>query len=167
MTKSEKTQFHFNSIEAGDEDKCRTLWLSVILQQILDAKGKSGNAATQAQALAWLEGRQGIHSGLYEVCAYAGIDFKKAKKRVIELLKDDAQDINFRSKMRDKEHNNTAKNRRRYYRRIEKCAELRRQRQELEGFLSPKAANDNFPEPQNDNSEDSNGHPSNQPTEQN
>ncbi len=155
----------FEPIAEGDEENCRRLWQGVIVQQYLDALGKFGVGPIQVHARIWLEGREGINSGLYEACFYAGLDFERARKRFSELLKSRSEVIDFRMLKLDKEKNQTPQNRRRFYKRKDKSDELRRrnQRKEVEGFLSRKADNDNFPEYANDNiTEDSNGNLINQ-----
>lgn len=151
--------FVFEAIAEGDEENCRRLWLAVIVQQYLDALGKFGEGPIQVHARIWLEGREGINSGLYEACFYAGIDFEKTRKRFAELLKGGSEVIDFRMLKLDKEKNQTPQNRRRFYKRKDKSDELRRrnQREEVEEFLFREADNDNFPEYANDNfSEDCN-----------
>jgi hypothetical protein len=149
----ETRQSFFDAIAEGDETRCRTLWLSVILQQILDAKGKFGNTVTQAQARVWLEGREGSRSGLAEVCHLAGVDFEMTRARCAEILADHAAVIDFRMMKRDKEGNQTIQNRRRYIRRAEKRAQFRRvvKSKQDKGFIVPKASNDNHQENANDN----------------
>lgn len=146
------TKSFFEAIGEGDEENCRRMWLSVILQQYLDALGKFGTGPIQDRARIWFEARGGIKSGFYEVCCYAGIDFEKARERFAELLKT-GEAIDFRMVKRDKEDNRTPQNRQRYYRRKDISDELRRkkQRKQAEDFLLRSADNDNFPEYSNDN----------------
>ena len=141
----------FETITEGDEATCRTLWLSVILQQILDARGKFGNSITQRQAEIWLEGRGGIMSDFAEVCSLAGVSFEKTRRRCLQILADDSITIDFRAIKQDKEENRTTNSRKRYFRRVETNQRNRQQRVRLIRTFQPSAANDNQPDHANDN----------------
>jgi hypothetical protein len=134
-------------IEEGNEGQCRALWLAVILQAILDARGKYGNSVEQRQAKIWFKGRGGPRSAFAAVCDLAGVDFEKTRKRCQLVLADSSGALDFRVMKRDKEENRTAKGRRRYLKRAERNANLR-----LARGLALSAANDNRPNTANDNS---------------
>lgn len=112
-------------INEGDEAECRSLWISVILQAILDAKGKYGNSLTQRQAIAWLQAKAEDRSEFAIVCGLAGIDFEKALTRCRELIEKDEIAVDFRKMRREKTENRNVANGRRYIRRIRKNEQLR------------------------------------------
>lgn len=139
----------FDVIEEGDEDICRSMWLGVILQAVLDAKGKYGNTVTQAHAKVWLEGREGLKSDFAAVCSLAGVDFERTRSRCIGLLQQEKENIDFRAMKKDKSDNRTASNRKRYFRRAERNQKLRHE--VAARALQNHAENDNHPQPSNDN----------------
>jgi hypothetical protein len=139
----------FDAINEGDEDICRSLWLGVILQALLDAKGKYGNTVTQAHARVWLEGRDDLKSEFAAVCSLAGVDFHRTRARCTDILQQEGQNIDFRAMKKDKEQNRTAANRKKYFRRAEKNHLLRSQLAESSKRVL--AANDNSPRAANDN----------------
>lgn len=160
----------FEAIAEGDEENCRRLWLSVMIQHYLDAIGKFGKGPIQDRALAWFEAREGINSGLYEVCYFASLDFDKTRRRFAELIKERSEVIDFRMLKRGKEENQTPQNRRRYYRRKDRNEKLRlrHQRKQAEEFLFRHADNDNLQDYANDNfPENINDSFINQPKEKN
>lgn len=152
LTKNQRQSF-FEAIQDGDEELCRALWLGVILQAILDAKGRFGNIVTRSQARIWLEAREDSQSDFAAVCSLAGVDFEKTRKRCMELLNDRNSPIDFRAMKRDKDKNRTVNNRKRYFNRARKRESLRRihEREQAERFLFGSAVNDNFPDFANDN----------------
>lgn len=141
----------FETITEGDEATCRTLWLSVILQQILDARGKFGNSITQRQAEIWLEGRGEVMSDFAEVCRLAGVSFEKTRRRCAEILADDSIAIDFRATNRNKDGSRSSKSRKRYFRRVETNQRNRRERARILSVFQSQAANDNLPHHANDN----------------
>ncbi|MEO5913317.1 MAG: hypothetical protein ABIS50_03720 [Luteolibacter sp.] len=165
MTDTEQPQDSlFELIEQGDEDLCRTLWLGVILQAVLDAKGKFGNLVTQNQARNWLNGNGGNTSEFAAVCELAGVDFEKTRSRCLELLAVDSPAIDFRMMKQDRKRNRWNENRKVFFQRARRRDRIRRRNQESDNKLNTTiAANDNLPSPSNDNR--LNDNLINQPTE--
>lgn len=151
MKTKERLPSFFDVIEEGDESACRTLWLSVILQQILDARGKFGNWVTEREAQIWLEGRGGSRSDFAEVCRLAGVDFVLTRQRCAEILADSSITIDFRVLKQDKENGTTTTGSKRYFRRVAKNKRLRDEKLALKKVILPCSANDNEPPHDNDN----------------
>lgn len=141
---------YFPPIEETEEDLCRTLWIGVIVQAIIDATGKSANHLDQAKALEWLKGKGGTTSEFAEVCHLAGIDFELTRKRCEELVTGNG--IDFRCLKKPKIENRANEDRKRYFRRAEKNARLRREKRELSIARGNAPGNDNQALGANDNS---------------
>lgn len=140
-------------IQETEEPACRELYLSVIIQHILDAKGKRGSKKDQAEALEWLKAEEGEKSGFAEVCMLANLDFEKTRKRCLELLKDERGSVDFRCLKKPALQNRSKSEKRTaYYRRVGRNEIIRRARQKHS--LSAKNrlhGNDNFKPSSNDN----------------
>jgi hypothetical protein len=88
----------FLPVEEGEEDLCRALWISVIVQAFIDAKGnssKSGNHRERKQAFDWLadESPEGEFA---VVCDLAGLCHKKTQGRIKSLLASEYETLDFR-----------------------------------------------------------------------
>src|SRR5687768_8367304 len=112
-------------VQETEEDLCRALWLAVAIQALIDASGKGGNPAYQAQAREWLLGKGGITSDFAAVCDLAGIDFEKTRKRFAKVLKGETESIDFRCTKKAHLRNRSQESRKRYFRRAERNARIR------------------------------------------
>ena len=112
-------------IQETEEDLCRALWLAVTVQALIDASGKGGNHIDQARAKEWFAGRGGIGSDFTTVCDLAGIDPDRTQKRFREILRGNAGQIDFRCMKKAYLKN---RNRKRFFRKAEKNARLRREK---------------------------------------
>lgn len=134
-------------VQETEEDLCRALWLAVAIQALIDASGKGGNPAYQAQAREWLKGKGGITSDFASVCDLAGIDFEKTRKRFSEVLKGESESIDFRSTKKAHLRNRSQESRKRYFRRAERNARIRSEQRKRVLFpnaaMVASAANDN------------------------
>jgi len=86
-------------IEQGDEDICRTLWLSVIVQSLGDALTKSNKPPfkkNRREALEWFAAEEGEGSDFATVCNLAGLDFRLTQERISQFLNHELEAIDFR-----------------------------------------------------------------------
>lgn len=151
-------------IEQTDEDLCRTMWVAVIFQAVIDAGGKNCNHLEQAKAREWLEGRGDILSDFAAVCDLAGVDFEKTRARCAYLVQSKDEPLDFRCMKKPPLRNRMKEDPRRYYQRVARNARLRNERRErIRLWDTPhKQSGDNGSRPAvaNENS-------NNQPTERN
>ncbi|MES2659476.1 MAG: hypothetical protein V4689_12730 [Verrucomicrobiota bacterium] len=119
---------NYEPIQKTEEDLCRALWLAVAVQGLIDASGKGGNSIDQARAQRWLVGRGGITGDFATVCDLAGIDPERTKKRFDKILRGDVEQIDFRCMKKAFLKNRSEESRKRFFRRAEKNARLRRER---------------------------------------
>lgn len=138
-------------IEEGDEDLCRAVWLAVIVQALLDATGAPRNEWDKLESLRWLEGRHCDTSDFAAVCDLAGIDFAKAGRFVTKVLEGKLDCIDFRCTKKAHLRNRSQESRKRYFRRADKNAKQRRERQLNTSTLGRTSSNDNTPQAANDN----------------
>ena len=140
------------AVQEGDEDLCRAMWLAVIVQALIDATGNPRNEWDKLEARRWLEGRNCSTSDFAAVCDLAGIDSVKTGRLVTKILEGKLDCIDFRCSKKANLKNRSNESRRRYFARADRNACLRRQRI-YDSWRSGgrKAANDNLPEPSNDN----------------
>jgi hypothetical protein len=143
-------------IEQCDEDLCRTMWIAVILQAIIDAGGKSCNRLEQAKAREWLEGRGGIFSEFAAICELAGLDFQKTRTRCSHLIRGEGEALDFRCMKKPLVHNRMKEDPKRYYQRVARTARLRREKNMRtrlwDGTLKQSTGGDNRQNGSNDNS---------------
>lgn len=120
-------------IPETDDDLCRALWLSVILQALLDARSKSAKPCyrkSRQEAREWfgLEGEQEVDDFAF-TCELAGIDPIKMKKVVLRILSDETASVDFRCLKKVGMPNRACtESRPSYFRRI-KMRKLRKERQ--------------------------------------
>lgn len=136
-------------VQETEEDLCRSLWLAVAIQALIDATGKGGNSLNQAQAIEWLKGKGGITSDFACVCDLAGIDFERTRKKFEQVIKREVESIDFRCMKKAGANNRSNENRKRFFRRAERNARNRRlnhDRKRLHDLAHGRAecANDNF-----------------------
>jgi hypothetical protein len=125
---TQKPDRNYEPIQETEEDLCRALWLAVAVQGLIDASGKSGNSIDKARAEEWLVGRGGITSDFATVCDLAGIDPERTKKRFQEILRGNLEQIDFRCMKKACLKNRSEESRKRFFRRAEKNARLRREK---------------------------------------
>jgi len=83
----------------GDDDLYRSLWLSVILQALADAKNKSAKGKRKLdklRALAWIAEANDPNSDFAHVCELAGVNCSKMKQRIDSILAEQKGSIDFR-----------------------------------------------------------------------
>jgi hypothetical protein len=124
-------------IDETEADLARCVWISVILLAVNDARGKGCNAHDRASAVAWLEARGGIRSEFATVCSLAGLDFEQMKTRVQTALSDPAYFVDFRCAMKRLRPAKIQETRGHYFRRNERGARKRRQRNSHRFALTP------------------------------
>lgn len=121
-------------IDETEGDLTRILWLSVIVQAILDARGKNVTRLEQARAVSWLAGTDGENGDFATVCDLAGIEFSVMRKRIKELLGDDSLIVDFRCNKKSSRKKAVGEKRKRYFRRAAKNARLRKEKALQEAF---------------------------------
>ncbi|MCB1095326.1 MAG: hypothetical protein KDN22_07070 [Verrucomicrobiae bacterium] len=92
------TRTCFPPIAAGNEEACRALWLSVLLQQVTDATSQSGkrkNRRYRVRATAWLADLDGSPD-FDNVCDLAGLDATVMRKKIKAMLHDPQRKPDFR-----------------------------------------------------------------------
>ncbi|WP_411845695.1 hypothetical protein AAFN60_18950 [Roseibacillus persicicus] len=111
-------------ISETDDDLCRAMWISVILQAVLDAKSKSNKKCLQKQrerAREWLglDGHEDVDDYRL-VCELAGIDIDKMNHVVNRVIAEEGAPLDFRCLKKAQMPNRTGELRARYFRRLEK-----------------------------------------------
>ena len=111
-------------IPETDDDLCRAMWISVILQAVLDAKSKSNKSCLQKQrqrARDWLglDGHEEIDDYRF-VCELAGIDINKMNRVVERVIAEEGAPLDFRCLKKAQMPNRTGELRTRYFRRLKK-----------------------------------------------
>lgn len=119
----------FGPIEEGDEDLCRALWISVIVQAFIDAGGKSskaGNRRDRDYARTWLAA-ESENSEFAIICGLADLPFRQTRTRILTLLESDHETLDFRclTKAWGKAQNPESRNR--FFTRARRNARLRNQ----------------------------------------
>ena len=95
-------------IPPGDDDLCRALWLSVLVQAVVDAKSQRSRSCFkryQDRALDWINGSTGDEDrDFIEVCNLAGVDSKEMRRLISEALESESDNFNFRCLMKQPRH---------------------------------------------------------------
>lgn len=117
----------FGAIEEGEEDLCRALWISVIVQTFVDAGGKSGKSRSQQEAIrakAWLSA-ESHESEFAIICDLADLPFAKTRGRLLEMLENEHETLDFRCLTKAWGKSQTPENRNRFFTRARRNAKLR------------------------------------------
>ncbi len=118
----------FGAIEEGDDDLCRALWISVIVQALIDAKGKSsksGNRRDRQVAKKWLAA-ESEYSDFARICDLAGLPFHETRQKLGDFLKSDYETLDFRCLTKAWGKSETMESRSRFFRRARRNADNRR-----------------------------------------
>ena len=95
-------------IPPGDDDLCRALWLSVLVQAVVDAKSQRSRSCFkryQDRALDWINGSTDDEDqNFIEVCHLAGVDPQEMRRLISEALGSKSDDFNFRCLMKQSRH---------------------------------------------------------------
>jgi len=86
-------------IDECDTELCRALWVATALQAVVDARSNSSKKELQkakAEALEWLQAKEGEGSDFAYVSNLADIDYKKAQSRLLEIVNDPDKIADFR-----------------------------------------------------------------------
>ena len=87
------------TIAETDDDLCRSLWLSVILQMIIDARSESrkpSNIRRRDEALDWLDAEDEEDSDFAMICDLAGIDFETMRRKAWRIVRGKSEQLDFR-----------------------------------------------------------------------
>jgi len=128
MNEESTCREEFGEIEEGDEDLCRALWISVIVQAFIDAGGKSTKARNireQQQAMTWLSSGEG--SDFATVCDLAGVGFRTTQRRLFELLDSERETLDFRCLTKSWGKSQSVESRARFFQRARRNARNRQE----------------------------------------
>lgn len=114
-------QREIQPIDDCDTDLCVTLWVSAVLQAVIDARSNSKKKylqTTKAEALEWLEAKEGDSSDFAYVCDLAGINYKAAQVRLLEIVNNPDETADFRCIRKAMQDNKGLELRSKYLKRI-------------------------------------------------
>jgi len=115
-------------IDEHDTEKCRVLWLAVIMQNLSDGLNHSDKypfKQRRIDALKWFEAEEGEGSDFAMVCDLAGIDFERTKKRIDGFISGRLNSIDFRCLRKSVDGTPNSKSRREYLTRQRRTEESR------------------------------------------
>lgn len=99
-----ETQRRKIPIPEGDHDLCRALWLSVLVQAVVDAKSQRSRPCFkrhQTHALDWINGvTDEEEKNFIEVCDLAGVDPVEMRQMIENALESNSDNFNFRCLMK-------------------------------------------------------------------
>lgn len=127
MEDSHESNEGFSPVEEGEEDLCRALWISVIVQAFIDAGGnrsKAGNRHDQRRASEWLSD-ECEESEFAVVCGLAGLCHKKTQRRLKSLLASEYETLDFRCLTKAWGKQQTVESRVRFFNRARRNAKNR------------------------------------------
>lgn len=116
-------------IDETETDLCRALWVSTALQAVVDARSESKKRSlrkAKADALTWLQAEEGDESEFAIVCDLAGIDYKMARSRLLEIVKSREETADFRCIRKALQSNKGMELRSSYFKRMKRL-ETKRQ----------------------------------------
>ena len=108
------------TIAETDDDLCRSLWLSVILQMIIDARTESRkppNIRRREEALEWLDAEDDQGSDFAMICDLAGIDFELMRRKAWRIVRNGTELLDFRCLRKPQIHNRAGECRTKFLRR--------------------------------------------------
>ena len=129
MTENEERESQ--PIDETETDLCRTLWVSTALQAVVDARSKSKKRSlkkAKAEALEWLQATEGEESDFAVVCDLAGIDYKLARYRLLEIVQSTEETADFRCIRKTLQSNRGAELRSTYFKRMQRLETQRQLR---------------------------------------
>lgn len=129
MTNNQERENH--PIDESETDLCRTLWVSVALQAVVDARSQSKKPAlrrAKQEALEWLRAEDGDASDLASICDLAGLDFKKTQTRLLEIVASEEETADFRCIKKALMDNRGLELRSKYLKRITRQEKARKRR---------------------------------------
>jgi len=92
-------RIEYAPIDESETDSCRALWVSVMVQAVVDARSKRSKPEykrAKQEAIEWLEAAEGEQSELAETCALADLEFESTRKKLLELATDESDGVDFR-----------------------------------------------------------------------
>ena len=113
-------------VDETDDDLCRALWLSVILQALTDARSKSAKRCKKLdrlRALQWIAGADDPDSDFARVCEFAGVDRLKMKRRIDSILAESSESVDFRVLKKMKQEQRSWEDRSKFLRRTQRRKE--------------------------------------------
>ena len=129
MTDNEEREIQ--PIDESETDLCRALWVSTALQAVVDARSQSKKRTlkkAKVEALEWLYAKEGDESEFAEVCDLAGIDYKMAQVRLLEIVNRPEENADFRCIRKALQDNKGMELRSLYFKRMKRL-ETKRQLQ--------------------------------------
>jgi hypothetical protein len=122
---------HYPPIDESETDLCRTLWVCVAVQAVIDARSNGKNPEHRREkqdAREWLEAKDGEQSEFAEMCSMAGLDFQKTRAKLLELVMDDRKGLDFRCLKKTLMVNRNSESRANFLRRARKNERQRMQK---------------------------------------
>ena len=126
MTNNEEREAQ--PIDECDTDLCRSLWVSAAMQAVIDARSNSKKKPiikAKEEALEWLQAKEEEESDFAFVCSLAGLDYKKAQSRLLEIVNNPEETADFRCIRKALHDNKGMELRSKYLKRIRKQEDRR------------------------------------------
>jgi hypothetical protein len=120
-------------IDESETDLCRTLWVCVAVQAVIDARSdgkKPEHRREKEDAREWLQAKDEEQSEFAEMCSMAGLDFQKTRTKLLELATDDSRSLDFRCLKKTLMVNRNSESRSNYLKRSRKNERLRMEKSE-------------------------------------
>lgn len=112
-----------NPIDETDNDLCRALWISVIVQAMIDIGVRTPgreNLQRRSEVLQWLGQNPEEIEDFETVCSLAGVEASEVRRIMKNILRGRSSGIDFRATKRALAKNREQEDRKRYFRRARK-----------------------------------------------
>ena len=122
-------------IDETDNDLCRALWISVIVQAMIDIGLRSRhhkNHSDRSDVLQWLASDFEEPNDFDTVCSLAGVESSEIRKVMKEILRGRTSNIDFRATKKALTKNREQEDRKRYFRRARKNQQNRLKKPSLQ-----------------------------------
>lgn len=115
-------------IDETDNDLCRALWISVIVQAMIDLGAKSPGKEHQhrrSEVIQWLGSNPEEREDFETVCSMAGVDSSEVRRVMKGIIRGTVPHVDFRATKKALVKNREREDRRRYFRRARKNQRLK------------------------------------------
>lgn len=119
----DETNMITEDIDKTDNDLCRALWISVIVQAMIDIGVRATNSENKrrrSEVLQWLGQDPDAINDFETVCSLAGLEPSAIRKIMKDILRGKGPSIDFRATKRALAKNRGQEDRKRYFRRARK-----------------------------------------------
>jgi len=140
MSNNENNHEPFPPIDESELELCKALWISVMLQAVVDARSNSNKPDAyhdRRRALLWLRAEKGEQSDFANVCNLAGLDFQKTQASLLKIVENKEATADFRCIKKALHENRGLELRSKYMKRIRRQGEAR---EKLKGQTTKKVA---------------------------